>query len=167
MLSKTQQNIIENSIWVVNTALKNQGLALSPKTEDLRQSAILYMCKVIQRFDPSRNIKWETFAYKNVYLYIKRKHIKEIRRAKWEIDDETAYNLQHEELPLEEPKMFDEAKYMVEHIMKECSPKERQYLDLKLQGYKREEIGEIMGVSSGFIRKCHENIIEKARERCL
>lgn len=85
----------------------------------------------------------------------------------WEIDDETAYSLQGAEMPLEEPKLFDESKYMVERIMRQCTPKERKYLDLKMQGYKREEIGAKMGVSQGFIRKCHENIVAKARERCL
>ena len=40
MLTKEQQNIIENSIWVVNTALKKQGLQ---KDSDLRQNEILYL----------------------------------------------------------------------------------------------------------------------------
>ena len=44
MLTKEQQHTIENSIWVVNTALQKQGLS---SDEDLRQSAILYMCKCI------------------------------------------------------------------------------------------------------------------------
>ena len=37
MLSDEQRETIENSLWVVNTALKNQGLS---SDEDLRQSAI-------------------------------------------------------------------------------------------------------------------------------
>lgn len=167
MLTAEQQNIIENSIWVVNTALKNQGLSLSPKTEDLRQSAILYMCKVIQRYDPSRNIKWETFAYKNVFLFIKRQHLKEIKMENWEVDDEITYALQATELPLEQLELFDESKCMVEQIMNDCTPKERQYLTLKIQGYKGEEIASKMRVSQSFISKCRKNIVLKARERFL
>ena len=167
MLSVEQQNIIENSLWAVNTALKNQGLALSPKTEDLRQSAILYMCKAIQHFDPSKNVKWETFAYKNVYLYIKRKHFKESRKAMREMSYEEGYHVQPLALLSDETENFNDGKGLVDQVFDVCSKAERQYLNLKLEGYKRTEIGERMGVSQGFVRKCHENVIRKARERCL
>jgi len=165
-LTAHQQEIIENSIWVVNTALKNQGLALSPKTEDLRQSAILYMCEALQRFDPNRKIKWETFAYKNVYLFIKRKHIKEVKKLMLEADYEDLY-LQPAPMPLDGLEEYDESKHRVAQIMSVCTPDERLYLNLKLKGYKREEIGKQTGFSQGYIRKCHERIKQKAQERCL
>ena len=48
-LTAIQQKEIEDSVWVVNTALKRQGLSCN---EDLRQSAILYMCECLLRYDP-------------------------------------------------------------------------------------------------------------------
>ena len=76
-LTAIQQKEIEDSEWVVNTALKRQGLSCN---EDLRQSAILYMCECLLRYDPTKGIKWTTFAYKNVYLFIKRTYKKENKR---------------------------------------------------------------------------------------
>ena len=159
MLSAEQQNAIENSIWVVNTALKNQGLSAD---EDMRQNAILYMCKCIQRFDPSRNIKWTTYAYENVYLYIRRLHKRQLKRANWEIDEET-YTLQATEMPLEEPELLDENKMMIERLKAHCTPKERRFIDLKLQGYKGTEIGKIMGCSISKVSMYMRNIKDKAR----
>ena len=72
----------------INTALKKQGLQ---ENEDLRQSAILYMCKCLERFDPTKNIKWTTFAYKNIYLYIKREHNKEAAKQALLISTELFY----------------------------------------------------------------------------
>ncbi len=158
-LTAYQQKVIEDSIWVVNTALKNQGLALSPKTEDLRQSAILYMCKVLQRFDPSRNIKWETYAYKNVYLFIKKRNKREIKKRMFETDYEDIYSNPVQMLVNE----AEESKYKVTQLMSVCTPEERLYLDLKMQGYTRKEIEQLMGVPQGYVRKCHEDIKRKSQ----
>lgn len=160
MLSVEQQNIIENSMWVVNAVLKKQGLSFSDNVEDLRQSATLCMCKAIQRFDPSLNVKWETFAYKTVYLHIKRENAKELKHLLWETKNETAYYSQ----PCPS---FENHNQEIEQILKLCTPQEKKYLKLKMEGFKRKEISEKMGVSKGVIRKFHENIIKKAREKCL
>lgn len=160
MLSKEQQSIIEDSIWVVNTALKNQGLELSPKTEDLRQSAILYMCKCLERFDPTRNIKWSTYAYKNVYLYIKRQNKREIRCRQHEIEDEDIYKTLEEY----EAETDNQARLIIDKISQKCTPRERELLDLKLKGYKGREIGVIMGISISRISLYMKSIKEKAKD---
>ena len=163
MLSIEQQKTIQESIWIVNTVLKAQKLS---HDEDLRQSAILYMCKVIDRFDPSKGVKWETYAYKTMYLFVKRKHLKDIRKKFWEIDNEKA-TIIADYMCIEEPELCDDSKYMVERIKSLCTPKERQYLDLRLQGYKIAEIKQLMNVSQRQVGVFHQKIVNKAREKYL
>lgn len=161
MLSLEQQKTIENSIWVVNTALKRQGLQAD---EDLRQSAILYMCKCLESFDPTKSIKWTTYAYKSVFLFIRRTHKKEMSRTARLIADDVFDIKEPLKLPLEQPLMENRGKYRVEQIKAVLTPKERGIIDLKLQGYKFAEIGEVMGWSISKVNNCMRTIKEKARE---
>lgn len=156
MLSTEQQNIIENSIWVVNTALKKQGLQAD---EDLRQSAILYMCKCIQRYDPEKHIKWTTFAYKNVYLFIKRTHIKRMVKDNLIADVDVYTPI----LSINNLSNLDNVLFL-ENIKCLCTAEERQMLELKRQGYKIMEIGKIMGCSARRISGYMQSIKEKAKE---
>ena len=66
-LTNEQQKQIENSLWVVNTVLKKQGIDYN---EDMRQSAIMYMCECLLRYDPDKGVKWTTYAYKNFIVVI-------------------------------------------------------------------------------------------------
>lgn len=158
MLSREQQNIIENSIWVVNTALKKQGLQAD---EDLRQSAILYMCKCLTRFDPSKNIKWTTFAYKNVYLFIKRMHRKEKLKQSHIIGDEIYYLAeQKEDIEAYER---ENTRQTLESVKSICTAEESQFIDLKLKGFKGAEISRIMKCSTSKVICCMQSIKEKAR----
>ena len=67
-LTGEQQRIIEDSLWIVGAV----GKRLRVKDEDARSEAVLYMIQCLDRFDPSKGVKWETYAYKNVYLYMSR-----------------------------------------------------------------------------------------------
>lgn len=154
MLTAEQQNIIENSIWVVNTALKRQCLTYN---EDLRQSAIVYMCECLTRFDLSRNIKWTTYAYKNVYLFIKRTHKKECLKCNMEIDD--VVNIDTTADPVE----YDENILLVQNIFNLCTPYERKILQLKMEGYKHGEISVILHCSISKINNYMKRIKEKTK----
>ena len=161
MLSKEQQNIIENSIWVVNTALKKQGFQ---GDEDLRQSAILYMCKCLERFDPSKNIKWTTFAYKNIYLFIKRTHNKEKKLAK-RMTESDVLNILEDNGDLE---IYDKecARQTIYSLKTLCTEEECKFIDLKLEGYKGAEISQIMQCSTSKVICCMQSIKEKAKGIC-
>lgn len=161
MLSLEQQEIIENSLWVVNTALKRQGLQAD---EDLRQSAILYMCKCLERFDPSKDIKWTTYAYKSVFLFIRRTHGKEMKKRSMFIDDDIFNLIEPVSSPIDEPTMFNERKHIIDSIKAVCSPEENQIIELKRQGYKVVEISSIMKCSTSKINGCMQSIKEKARD---
>lgn len=155
MLSAEQQSIIENSLWVVNTALKNQGLSAD---EDLRQSAILYMCGCLERFDANRKAKWTTFAYRNVYLYIKRTHAQEVKKRDKEIHDDVLYLSQASDDPTSDFRGSD-----IDFIKDYCSPEEKQIINLKLQGYKNAEISKQMGCSVSRISRSMKSIKLKAQ----
>lgn len=155
-LTANQQSIIENSLWVVNTALKRQNLSCN---EDLRQQAILYMCQCLLRYDQSKNIKWTTYAYKNVYLYIKRMHLKESYKQLFESGEDLIV-IGEKMTPIEPT--FDE--FTTKDILAVCSPTERQILSLKLNGYKYEEMSIILKCSESKIKKDMHNIREKTRE---
>lgn len=154
MLTPEQQNIIENSIWVVNTALKRQGLQ---HNQDLKQAAILYMCQCLLRFEPHKNIKWTTFAYKNVYLFIKRENLKELKHQGPISNDDIS---KYEEIIEDESRDFD-APILYERVLTICTPKEKQILELKRQGYSHREIGCIIHCSLATVQTNVRNIREK------
>lgn len=157
-LTEEQKSIIENSTWVVNTALKRQGLSYD---EDLRQSALLYLCKCIKRFEPSKSTLWTTFAYKNIYLYIKRMHAKEMKKECMiftheldEIESHFGYNNINE---------YSDDKLKLLKIKTFCNDNENEIINLKLRGYNGKEIANIMNCSMLKINVCMKRIKEKAK----
>lgn len=154
-LTLEQQQEIENSIWVVNTALKKQGLS---NNEDMRQSAILYMCSCITRFDPNRNIKWTTFAYRNVYLFIKRTNSKERKKSSIIVKedfDELANFI------VADNRDYGDAVGLSDCISSACSREEQVIINLKGQGFNNNEIANKLNCSTSKINGCLKRIREK------
>lgn len=146
MTPQQQQKVID-SMWIVNTVLKRQGI----DDEDLKQDAILYLCKTLERFDAEVGVKWETYAYKNVYLYIKRQKLRQIKvnsRYCNEIIIGRVY----------EPSL----EYM--SLKRVCSDNASKLLDLRLQGYTNREAQKIMKVSGKTVLVLNREIKEKAKE---
>ena len=146
-MTPQQQQTIIDSEWIVNTALKRQGII----SEDLKQDALLYMCKLVDRFDASFGVKWETYAYKNIYLYLKRQKLRQIKvnsRYCNEIIIGRVCEPNWEYIGL---KMI-------------CDEKESELLDLKLKGYTNFEAQKIMKVSEKKVTELNRRIKEKARE---
>jgi hypothetical protein len=122
------------------------------------------MCKCLERFDPSKDIKWTTYAYKSVFLFIRRTHGKEMKKRSMFIDDDIFNLVEPVSSPLDEPIMFNENKHIIDSIKAVCSPEESQIIELKRQGYKVVEISSIMKCSTSKINGCMQSIKEKARE---
>lgn len=161
MLSKEQADTISNSIWVVNTALKRQGLQYDA---DMRQSAILYMCNCLQRYDPSKNVKWTTYAYKNVYLYIKRSHLSEIKKQQ-HIESDTedgGITFIFNNFPDNNYNFTDT--YTLEDVLECCDSFERHVIELKLKGYKVDEICQMTNYSKKKIWACMKSIRHKVKK---
>lgn len=147
MLTNEQQEIITNSIWVVNTALKRQNLSYN---EDLRQDAILYMCKCLDRFDSSKGVKWETYAYKNVFMYIQRVNKKEhIVTEHMILTDKPIIDLDKQQQIVDAKDKANQLKRIVSY----CNDKEKQLLKLKYMGFTIKEIAERMGTSEAIVKK--------------
>lgn len=160
MLTDKQRLIIEDSLWVVNTALKRQGLQ---KNEDLRQSAILYMCECLERFNPEASIKWTTFAYKNVYLFIKRTNRKQMLKRSFEVYDcieqlpESVYESNYNEFSIKPKRSIQEVKRI-------CNEEEKKIIELKLNGYNAREISKILNIKTLRVHHCMSLIKTKSRE---
>ena len=116
------------------------------------------MCKCLERFDPTKNIKWTTYAYENVYLFIKRKNRKEVIRQSFEVSQDFVCDIKPK--PLE----CNDSALMVNNIFKICTPKEKQILQLKLEGYNYAEISLKMGCCISKVNFYMKGIKEKAKE---
>lgn len=145
-LSPLQQKDVENSLWVVNSALKQQGLS---NNEDLRQSAILYMCECRLRFDPQKHIRWTTYAYRNVYLYIK-KVVKRERKLEAKFVNKDIFDME-DYFKCEKPK--DSQMFTYQAILKTCDKEDIIILELIKQGYSRLEIAKALNCSQSKIYK--------------
>lgn len=156
MLSQEQQQIIENSLWVVNTALQK----LNIKDKDIEQDALLYMCKCIERFDPSKGIKWETYAYKNIFLYIKRHSAREKINANMYVYEDEIKNNKPQKIYCNQ---VYTKKEQLKNIYNTCNDTEKMILKLKVQGYTIQEMSEIMGKSYKIICNNIRSIKDKAK----
>lgn len=156
-LTLEQQMEIEDSLWVVNSALKRQGQS---KNEDLRQSAILYMCSCRLRFNPSLNVKWTTYAYRNVYLFIKRTLLKEKTKQSFIINSD--YNDISNLIPCDDKIELIDADD--DYLKKLCSKEEKVIIELKKQGFNGKEIAKRLGCSTSKINCCLHRVREKIRE---
>lgn len=139
MLNEEQRKTIENSLWVVNTILKEQNLQ---GNEDLKQDAILYMCKCIENFDESKGIKWTTYAYKNVSLYVKRKNLRDVRHnGVIELEINQIQDFKERHISRSQEFMV---KYKIKNILYHCNEREKQVVLYKLQGYTTKQIADKM-----------------------
>lgn len=155
-LTAEQQKLIEESMWVVNTVLKAQGVQ---NNEDLRQDATLYMCKCAMRFDPSKHIKWSTFAYKNVFLFVRRERVRAYNQSIMECDIEYIEALSPADLETDFA-----VKSSVSQLQNVCNEDERTVLDMKLAGFTGNEMAHKMNCSKSKINNCISKIKEKAKE---
>lgn len=152
MLTKEQQDIIEQNLWIVNSVLKKQGLSYD---NDLRQSAILYMCICLERFNPAFNVQFSTYVYKSVYLYVKRKHLAEIKTKKMEAE------LDYSTDKAEDNESDVLNKLRVSDVLNKCSDTEQKILKMKMRGYTHKEIGDELNCSVWVINRAVADIKRK------
>jgi RNA polymerase sigma factor (sigma-70 family) len=163
VLSKNEQEIVTKSLWVVNTAFKKLGLPIK-ENEDLRQDAILYMCKCVQRYDKLKDTKIETYLFKNIYLYIKRQYYKEKRKQIMIKDIDIASLSTSLKEPPQATKDQNESKYLIKQIKAILTPFESLIIDYKLKGYTCPEISKLTKKSVHIINNHVKKIKSKARE---
>lgn len=145
MLSDEQKKIVLESEWIINSILKRLGIN---GNEDYKQEASLYMCKCIERFDNSFETKWTTFAYKNIYLYMKRFKKAEFRVKSRLNNDFIVGRVSEPNWDYIDLKMI-------------CSDDAQKLLDLKLAGYTNAEAQKIMKCGDKKIGKLRKEIKDK------
>lgn len=156
MLTEEQQKIIMESMWVINSALKKQDLG---NNEDLRQDAVLYMCKCIQRFDASKNVKWTTYAYRNIYFYIKER-VKNLRKKGLESCNKVDI-VEFTEVVDEDWELKEANRERIKMLKEKCTSDEKMVMSLIMQGYKINELPKMLGKSRENIRQIELSIREK------
>ena len=150
-LSTEQQQIIIDSLWVVNKVLKRQNLAYN---EDLRQNAILYLCECLNRYKCEFGAKWTTYAYKCINLFIRRTLEKERQTRCREL------YINREFAVVEK---VNSSRSLYCEIKENCNENEKRLLELKLKGYADREVSDILGLGKKKIWKLKREIKEKAR----
>lgn len=158
-LTSEQRDMINDSLWVVNAVLKKLGLQ---NNEDYRQSGMLYLCKCLLRFDANKKIKWTTYAYKNVYFYLKRIYNdeKDYQRCFIEDDYESVQEMIGDGTDINEL-VHDRA--LVEKVRKLCSPEENKILEMKALGKSNFEVANALKVSITIINIRIKKIREKTQ----
>lgn len=164
MLTKDQQDLIENSLWIVNTALKKQH---SQHNEDLRQSAILLLCKCVEQYDSSKGVKWSTYAYRRIYFYVMKENIKAQKyKSKIvslnEVINEDGDTL--DEVIVGDDGSRFEDELMIKDIKKVCNNKEKKIVDMRKEGYKLAEIANEMNLCTSSIYSKLKKVKDKARK---
>ena len=156
-LTGEQQRIIEDSLWIVGAV----GKRLRVKDEDVKSEAVLYLIRCLDRFDPSKGVKWETYAYKNVYLYMSRtlklRQVKDRRTVEVEefICTPAADNVEEEVM----------RRLSVEAVFAALKPKERDIAFLIAQGYSFSVIAEMRGCSHQAVSCMWKRIKKKIQEQ--
>lgn len=156
-LTGEQQRIIEDSLWIVGAV----GKRLRVKDEDARSEAVLYMIQCLDRFDPSKGVKWETYAYKNVYLYMSRTMKTKQEKEKLTVEvEEFTYTPSPDNVEEEVVR-----KLSVEAVFSALTPKERDVSSLIAQGYSFSRIAEMRGCSHQAVSCMWKRIKKKIKEQ--
>ena len=164
MLNDSQRKLVESSIWVVNTALKKQGYE---KDQDLKQDALLYMCQCAEKFDDTKGVKWTTYAYKNVYLFIKRTKAKERKRESAVLEDDLFDLCETTEEIFDDTRTYDNAKIKFDKIVALCTPQERQILQQKVCGYTHPQIAKQMNCTTYYVNNKMRGLRKKVKDFTL
>ena len=117
ILREEQRNEIEKSLWVVNAVLKKHGLQAD---DDMRSFAYYELCRCITRFDPSRAVKWTTFAYRSLFLAVTRERERIRIEQSHFVNTENIYYIkeQDEQEMIDDIMFCDALKVLTEHEKK-------------------------------------------------
>lgn len=151
-LTSEQQKTILNSMWVVNTVLKELG---ESGNQDLKQFAVLSLCECLNNFDASKGTKWTTYAYSTLLYKLKRERQRELKHNVC-VNIDNFYTLSTE---TDEEQVY--AKETVNKIKDLCNDRELLIVELTMQGYSRKAISKQLGVSHTTIDKAWHNLKAK------
>jgi RNA polymerase sigma factor (sigma-70 family) len=158
-LTDKEREMVERAFWVVNTILKTHN---QQHNEDLRSEANFYLCRCAKRYRNDCGAKWETFAYSNLDLWVRREIRKSYKSKK--------------SLPLNSPCLADKGDSQLQTLMRveeltdlkemcKClNEREKTILRLKFYQYSNVEIKEELGISTTVIKRYFKKLKEKIKE---
>lgn len=121
--------------------------------EDLFQMSYLYFIYFSKQYDPFWNggfIPYDKYLFKNMIIklraFIQRFYVKRKRECPVELSevgDDTADNVENISHDIE----YANSRIYSDYIYSKISERQRQIIDLTLQGYKQQEIGKILDIS--------------------
>ena len=147
-MTDIERERVENSAWIVRAVVNR----LRPNDEDLGQSIYLYLCKCSQRYDENRGVKWATYAFKNAYYF----GMMWLKREKRYILDELCEDV----MSCEDIQGDLENREELDYFIAKLDERQRHILCLKYEGYKNNEIKQLLGMG----KKSYFNEVKKIHQ---
>ncbi len=171
---KPIEEVTEDIIQLSKAYISRKGVY----DEDLLQEILASVCQHYPKFDPNIS-KLSTFVYmiaETTYMNLEKKKNRQRRKNKGDVSYDSIVSLADNDLTLDTLRQTgifpadyekilttidEEVAFNVqyEHILKRLkTERDRDIINLKLQGYSEREIGEKYGVSSHAINNCVKKI---------
>lgn len=157
-LTQEQKDMIMSAMWVVNTILKKYELSTD---DDMRQNAILYLCKCARRFDTSKEVQWTTYAYRNLYFFVRRTYARQkLVEGRYIAQGEVGENI----VDTADVDEQVSAQMTLEKIYNILTQRERAVFILAYKGLNFTEIGKELNITAERTRQIWKRIKYKARQ---
>lgn len=160
-----------NAVWLryderIRKTLKMMAYWKSFDPDELYQQAYIYfrdLCKVYTPYYQGNFIPFNKFIFKNVIIklraYIQNYYLKSKREQPTELSERTTTT---------EKKKTDindiENKVFVEYLYSLISERQAEILNLTFQGYKQQEIGNILDISQSRVSVIKKRTLKKLQE---
>lgn len=139
--------LVENNIGIVGACMKR----LKIRDEDLFQDACLQLCRCAEKFSPALNVKFSTYAFRCVYLFLLRQIL-----AKHE------YERKFSPVPIEQLNLqTDDTTALfcdVKGLLQCLSEKEQELVMLRIKGMTYREIAMKIGKSRAYVGNYFKDI---------
>lgn len=155
-LTETQQQLLLEAKWVINTVLVQLG---ERGNSDYKQIAFLYLCSCVKRFNPNKGVKWTSYAYSSVYWKLKKQQASDKRKAENQVSLTNIYSLSSPQQSSQSEAVFE-----LNRIKEVLNERERFFIDQLLKGYTLTEIGKMINLSHTSASKVWHSIKEKASQ---
>lgn len=133
--------------------------------EELIQQSYIYFIELSKIYDPYYNgnfIPFDKFLFKNLIIklraYIQRYYFKRKREQPTEFSEYATKTANKNNISDVDDKLYSEYIYSL------ISERQQQILDLSLQGYKQQEIGEILDISQSRVSVIKKKTLNKLNE---
>lgn len=146
MLNDEQRELVINNMKLVYKIASERGLL---KDQDAVQSGFIGLCKAAEKYDPSRNTKFQTYACVAISRWIdglnsERKYRKRIKDGSYIIVDDISKYVDELALSRED---YD-TKLFIKDIMSKVDECSRQIIEMIYKGYQQQQIVVKLNISS-------------------